>query len=74
MGGVHDKVIRAVSQQLKADDELLYERVTELRGVTAEQLGVHKDFCCPLPSAVSFSFTSHFLVVVLICLLTFLFK
>ncbi|XP_071790564.1 putative uncharacterized protein DDB_G0284213 isoform X1 [Asterias amurensis] len=52
MGGVHNKVIRAVSQQLKADDELLYERVTELRGVTAEQLGVHKDFCCPLPSAV----------------------
>ncbi|XP_022110510.1 ankyrin repeat domain-containing protein 27-like [Acanthaster planci] len=52
MGGVHTKVFKAVCQQMAEDDQVLYRRVQELQGVKANQLGVKKDFCCPLPAAV----------------------
>ena len=53
MGGVHSKVINAITKQFQAEDRMLSQKVEELQGVTGEQLGLNEDFCCELPSAVS---------------------
>ncbi|KAI8502780.1 hypothetical protein Bbelb_194820 [Branchiostoma belcheri] len=52
VGSVHTKMWQAVCQQCKKEESLLQKKLEELRGVTAEQLGVKEAFCCPLPGAV----------------------
>ncbi|XP_072032692.1 ankyrin repeat domain-containing protein 27-like [Amphiura filiformis] len=52
MGGVHSKVINAVTTQCAAGDRRLAQKVEELQGVTGEQLGLLEEFCCELPGAV----------------------
>ena len=54
MGGVHSKVINAVTTQFTKEDKLLSQKVDELQGVTGEQLGLKEEFCCPVPAAVSY--------------------
>ena len=55
MGGVHSKVINAVTTQFSKQDKLLSQKVDELQGVTGEQLGLKEEFCCPVPAAVSWN-------------------
>lgn len=54
MGGVHNKVFQALcSRYVKEDQSLVSKCQRQLRGVTAESLGITADFACPLPSAVT---------------------
>ena len=52
MRGVHEKLFPVVCAANQMSDNKLIEKIKLLSGVTAEQLGVREEFCCPLPAAV----------------------